>query len=141
VPLPRRPDLAGRDEVLLESVAGEVEKIGSRAHAVMCDVGIEEDVRGLFRETIRVFGHLDLLFNNAGIAAPAITLEELSLESWSNVVATNLTGAFLCTREAFGLMKRQRPPGGGSLTTARSRRRFLGHTRLPIPRPSMRSRA
>jgi NAD(P)-dependent dehydrogenase (short-subunit alcohol dehydrogenase family) len=90
VPLPRRPDLAGRDEVLLESVAGEVEKIGSRAHAVMFDVGVEEDVRGLFRETIRVFGHLDLLFNNAGIAAPAVPLEELSLESWSNVVATNL---------------------------------------------------
>jgi NAD(P)-dependent dehydrogenase (short-subunit alcohol dehydrogenase family) len=95
--LPRRPDLAGRDEVLLQSVAGEVEKIGSRAHALMCDVGVEEDVRGLFRETIRVFGPLDLLFNNAGIAAPAVPLEELSLESWSNVVATNLTGGFLCT--------------------------------------------
>jgi NAD(P)-dependent dehydrogenase (short-subunit alcohol dehydrogenase family) len=127
VPLPRRPDLAGRDEVLLESVAGEVEKIGSRAHAVMCDVGVEEDVRGLFRETIRVFGHLDLLFNNAGIAAPAVPLEELSLESWSNIVATNLTGAFLCTREAFGLMKRQRPPGGRIINN--------GSISASVPRP------
>src|SRR5207245_2031831 len=69
-------------------------------------------VRALFAKTKESFGRLDLLFNNAGIGAPAIPLEELTLEQWQTVVATNLTGPFLCTQEAFRIMKAQDPRGG-----------------------------
>jgi NAD(P)-dependent dehydrogenase (short-subunit alcohol dehydrogenase family) len=69
-------------------------------------------VRALFAKTKEAFGRLDLLFNNAGIGAPAVPLEELAFEQWQAVVQTNLTGAFLCTQEAFRLMKHQSPRGG-----------------------------
>ena len=71
-----------------------------------------ESVRALFETTVRTFGRLDLLFNNAGTGAPPVPLEDLTVEQWRRVVDVNLTGAFLCTQEAFRLMKDQTPRGG-----------------------------
>jgi NAD(P)-dependent dehydrogenase (short-subunit alcohol dehydrogenase family) len=79
---------------------------------VTADVSDPISVQNLFAQTKTRFGRLDLLFNNAGMGAPAVPLEELSFEQWQAVVGTNLTGAFLCTQAAFKLMKSQHPPGG-----------------------------
>ena len=76
------------------------------------DVTDPASVRVLFERTRAAFGRLDLLFNNAGMSAPAVPLEDLSDEDWRRVVDVNLTGVFLCTREAFRLMKDQTPRGG-----------------------------
>ena len=86
--------------------------MASRALAVSTDVSDPSSVRALFQKTKEQFGRLDLLFNNAGTGAPAIPLEELTVEQWRRVVDVNLTGAFLCTQEAFRLMKNQIPRGG-----------------------------
>ena len=104
--------LAGRRAAALEQVAAEAEKLGAQALAVPTDVMDPASVRALFGKTKEAFGRLDLLFNNAGIGAPAVPLEELTFEQWQSVVQTNLTGAFLCTQEAFRLMKSQTPRGG-----------------------------
>jgi NAD(P)-dependent dehydrogenase (short-subunit alcohol dehydrogenase family) len=101
--------LAGRTLPRLEAAAAE---IGGAALALECDVRDPESVARAFAEVESRFGRLDLLFNNAGIGAPPVPLEELTVKQWADVVATNLTGAFLCTREAFRLMKRQSPRGG-----------------------------
>jgi NAD(P)-dependent dehydrogenase (short-subunit alcohol dehydrogenase family) len=85
---------------------------GSRALAVPTDVSNPESVRTLFAATKAKFARLDLLFNNAGIGAFAVPMEELSYEQWKAVVDVNLTGAFLCTQEAIKLMKTQMPRGG-----------------------------
>lgn len=98
----RRPDNIGETA----SVAG------NGAIAVGCDVRDPASVETLFTTIDQRFGRLDLLFNNAGVGAPAVPLDELSIDDWHAVVATNLTAAFLCTREAFALMKRQVPRGG-----------------------------
>ena len=104
--------LAGRRVDALEQVAAEAEKLGAQALAVPTDVTDPASVHALFAKTKEAFGRLDLLFNNAGIGAPAVPLEEISFEQWQAVVQTNLTGAFLCTQEAFRLMKSQTPRGG-----------------------------
>ncbi len=104
--------LAGRRAEPLEGTVTEAGAAGSRALAVATDVSDPASVRALFAETKEAFGRLDLLFNNAGINAPGIALEDLSYEQWSAVVDINLTGAFLCTQEAFKLMKAQDPRGG-----------------------------
>jgi len=104
--------LAGRRADALAAVAAEAAAFGAQALAVPTDVTDPASVRALFAKTVEAFGRLDLLFNNAGIGAPAIPLEELTFEQWQAVVQTNLTGAFLCTQEAFRLMKRQVPRGG-----------------------------
>ncbi len=78
----------------------------------VADVSDEEQVRALFERCVAEFGRIDLLFNNAGTGAPPVGLDELPLEQWKRVVDTNLTGAFLCTREAFRRMKTQTPRGG-----------------------------
>jgi NAD(P)-dependent dehydrogenase (short-subunit alcohol dehydrogenase family) len=85
---------------------------GARALAVPADVSDPASVRALFARTTETFGRLDLLFNNAGTGAPPVLLEDLSHEQWKAVVEVNLTGVFLCTQEAFRIMKRQRPMGG-----------------------------
>jgi NAD(P)-dependent dehydrogenase (short-subunit alcohol dehydrogenase family) len=104
--------LAGRRAAPLEQIVAEAAQIGAQALAVPTDVTDPASVRALFAKAKAVFGRLDLLFNNAGIGAPAVPLEELTYEQWQAVVQTNLTGAFLCTQEAFKLMKSQTPRGG-----------------------------
>src|SRR5882672_7066066 len=103
--------LAGRRKDALEQVAGEAGPARARALAVPTDVRDPEAIRELFAQTKSAFGRLDLLFNNAGIGAAGL-LEDLSVEQWKAVVDTNLTGAFLCTQEAFKIMKSQDPRGG-----------------------------
>jgi NAD(P)-dependent dehydrogenase (short-subunit alcohol dehydrogenase family) len=83
-----------------------------RALAVPTDVTDATAVSALFESTKRAFGRVDLLFNNAGASAPAVPLEDLTIEDWRRVVDVNLTGAFLCAREAFRIMKDQSPRGG-----------------------------
>jgi NAD(P)-dependent dehydrogenase (short-subunit alcohol dehydrogenase family) len=97
------------------------------------DVTDEASVRALFETTVRRHGRLDLLFNNAGRSAPAVELDALDLDAWNAVVAANLTGAFLCTREAFGIMRRQQPRGGriinnGSISAHAPRPRSAPYT-------------
>src|SRR5512145_1643663 len=104
--------LAGRRKEMLEAVAIESRSSGSRTLVVPTDVGDPASVRALFARTKEAFGRLDLLFNNAGSGAPAIPLEDLTYEQWKAVVDANLTGAFLCTQEAFRIMKSQQPRGG-----------------------------
>jgi NAD(P)-dependent dehydrogenase (short-subunit alcohol dehydrogenase family) len=104
--------LAGRRRAPLEELAAAISAAGGRALAVVADVTDESATRALFARVDREFGRLDLLFNNAGIAAHALPLEELPLGEWRAVIDTNLTGAFLCTQQAMRLMKRQSPRGG-----------------------------
>ena len=85
---------------------------GGRALVVPSDIGDPASVRGLFAAAKDTYGRLDVLFNNAGIGAPPVPLEELTFEQWKAVVDTNLTGTFLCTQEAIKIMRAQRPMGG-----------------------------
>ena len=103
--------LAGRRKDALEQTLAEVEPARSRVLVVPTDVRDPEAVRALFARTKEAFGRLDLLFNNAGTNVGGL-LESLSYAQWQAVVETNLTGAFLCTQEAFKLMKSQDPRGG-----------------------------
>jgi NAD(P)-dependent dehydrogenase (short-subunit alcohol dehydrogenase family) len=102
--------LAGRRKELLEQVATAAGP--ARTLVVPTDVADPASVRELFARTRERFGRLDVLFNNAGTNAPGVPLEELGYEQWKAVVDTNLTGVFLCTQEAFRLMKAQTPRGG-----------------------------
>jgi NAD(P)-dependent dehydrogenase (short-subunit alcohol dehydrogenase family) len=104
--------LAGRRAAPLSQTAAEADPEGARTLAVPTDVRDSESVRALFDQTKAAFGRLDLLFNNAGINVPGVPLDELSLDQWQSVVDINLTGAFLCTQQAFRLMKSQSPRGG-----------------------------
>jgi NAD(P)-dependent dehydrogenase (short-subunit alcohol dehydrogenase family) len=103
---------AGRRKDLLEAAAAEGKATGSQSLVVPTDVSDPESIRALFARTMEAFGRLDLLFNNAGIGAPPVPLEELPFEKWKAVVDTNLTGSFLCTQEAMKIMKSQQPRGG-----------------------------
>ncbi len=103
--------LSGRRKEVLEAVAKEAGP-GARTLVVPTDVGDPASVRNLFARTKEAFGRLDVLFNNAGIGAPGVPLEDLTYEQWKAVVDTNLTGSFLCTQEAFKIMKSQEPRGG-----------------------------
>jgi NAD(P)-dependent dehydrogenase (short-subunit alcohol dehydrogenase family) len=104
--------LAGRRAEALESTVAEAGPLGPNTLVVPTDVGNPEAVSALFHQTKERFGRLDVLFNNAGSGAPAIPLEDLTYEQWKTVVDVNLTGAFLCTQEAFRMMKSQAPMGG-----------------------------
>ena len=103
---------AGRRKEVLEKALAEAGAAATRGIVVPADVADPASVRALFERTRQAFGRLDVLFNNAGINAPGIPLEELSYEQWKAVVDINLTGAFLCTQEAFRMMKSQDPRGG-----------------------------
>ena len=107
-----RVALAGRRKEPLEATRAEAGVATGRALAVPTDVSDPESVRALFARVRDGFGRLDLLFNNAGVNAPGISLEDLSVEQWRNVVDINLSGVFLCIQEAFKLMKTQDPRGG-----------------------------
>lgn len=104
--------LAGRRAELLEETAAAAGPSGSQALAVATDVTDPQSIKNLFAKTQETFGRLDVLFNNAGIGAPAELLEDLTYEQWTAVVNVNLTGAFLCTQEAFKIMKSQERMGG-----------------------------
>jgi NAD(P)-dependent dehydrogenase (short-subunit alcohol dehydrogenase family) len=104
--------LAGRRMEKLQETVDQAGADRARALAVPVDVSDPASVRALFDKTREAFGRLDLLFNNAGTSAPAILLEDLSFEQWKTVLDVNLTGVFLCTQEAFRIMKSQRPMGG-----------------------------
>ena len=104
--------LAGRRVGPLEMTVKEAGPFDSQALIVPTDVSQPVSVRALFTKTKEVFGRLDVLFNNAGTGAPPIPLEDLTYEQWKSVIDVNLTGAFLCTQEAFKLMKSQVPRGG-----------------------------
>jgi len=119
--------LAGRRKEPLEATVTMAGPSASRALVVPTDIGDPDSVRTLFAKTHEAFGRLDVLFNNAGTTAPAIPLEELTYAQWQAVVATNLTGAFLCTQEAFKLMKSQNPMGGRIINN--------GSVSAHVPRP------
>jgi NAD(P)-dependent dehydrogenase (short-subunit alcohol dehydrogenase family) len=104
--------LAGRRKEMLEAVAKEGAQTPGQALPVPTDVANPESIKAVFARTKQEFGRLDLLFNNAGIGAPAMPIEDLPLDKWKAVVDTNLTGLFLCTQEAIRLMKSQDPRGG-----------------------------
>jgi len=123
--------LSGRRQAALEQTAALGR--GGEALVAAADVTDPHSVRTLFDRTVAAFGRLDVLFNNAGINAPPVPLEELSPDAWNAVIATNLTGAFLCTREAFRVMKAQQPRGGriinnGSIAAHSPRRNSAAYT-------------
>jgi len=101
--------LTGRRQQPIDELAAT---IGAAALAVATDVSNPDSVQALFARIEETFGRIDVVFNNAGTNTPSMSLDELSFEQWQTVVDTNLTGVFLCTREAFRLMKRQQPRGG-----------------------------
>jgi NAD(P)-dependent dehydrogenase (short-subunit alcohol dehydrogenase family) len=104
--------VTGRRLPVLEAAAHEIEAHGGRALAKACDIGDPAQVSALFAAIEAEFGRLDLLFNNAGVSAPGVPMDELTYEQWKSVVDANLTGAFLCAQGAMRLMKTQRPIGG-----------------------------
>lgn len=104
--------LAGRRRPPLEETLTLAGPHGARALAVPTDVSDPASVDVLFHAAVQSFGRVDLLFNNAGINVPAVPIEELSFEQWSQVVSINLTGSFLCAQAAFRVMKQQTPQGG-----------------------------
>jgi len=125
--------LAGRRAALLREVLAQAGAARGNGLAVGCDVTDAASVQDLFATVVREFGRLDVLFNNAGITAPAVPLEELPLATWNAVVATNLTGPFLCTQAAFRIMKNQDPRGGriinnGSISAHAPRSRSVAYT-------------
>jgi len=125
--------LAGRRLDKLHETANEGAASGAKSLVVPTDVTDQASVKALFAKTSETFGRLDVLFNNAGIGAPAMPLEDLPLETWRKVVDTNLTGLFLCTQEAIRLMKAQDPRGGriinnGSISAHTPRPRSAAYT-------------
>ena len=119
--------LAGRRLANLEQTAAMADHAVGKMRPVSTDVSQPDAVRALFARTRDEFGRLDILFNNAGVEAPRIGIEDLSYEQWSNVVNVNLTGAFLCAQEAIRLMKTQRPRGGRIINN--------GSLSAHVPRP------
>jgi NAD(P)-dependent dehydrogenase (short-subunit alcohol dehydrogenase family) len=106
-----RVALAGRRADPLDKVAAE-SGAGDRALAVPTDVSDPASVKALFGRVVQTWGRVEVLFNNAGVNAPGVPLEDLTFEQWKNVVDINLTGMFLCIQEAFRVMKAQDPRGG-----------------------------
>ncbi len=123
-----RVALAGRRKDRLEQAVAEAGPAGAQALAIPTDVADHQSIQGLFARTKEAFGRLDLLFNNAGIGAPGVPLEDLTYAQWKAVVDTNLTGSFLCTQEAFKLMKSQDPRGGRIINN--------GSISAHVPRPN-----
>jgi len=120
--------LAGRRAAKLEQTAASASPSGGKMLVVPADVSNLEQVRALFGRTKEVFGRLDVLFNNAGVSAPGVPMEDLTFEQWSRVVGVNLTGAFLCAQEAIKLMKAQEPRGGRIINN--------GSISAQVPRPN-----
>ncbi|HYI92129.1 MAG TPA: SDR family oxidoreductase [Bryobacteraceae bacterium] len=125
--------LAGRTESKLEDTASLAVKGGGRMLVLPTDVSNPESVRSLFQATEEAFGRVDVLFNNAGVSAPGIPMEDLTYEQWNTVIGANLTGPFLCAQEAIRVMKNQDPRGGriinnGSISAHAPRPRSAPYT-------------
>ena len=128
-----RVALAGRRSEPLQAVADESGASPERCLVLPADVSDEASVQAMFAAVVGRFGRLDLLFNNAGVNAPGVLLEDLTLAQWKNVVDINLTGMFLCIREAFRVMKAQSPRGGriinnGSISATTPRPNSIAYT-------------
>ncbi|WP_456281194.1 SDR family oxidoreductase [Cupriavidus sp. JZ107] len=123
--------LAGRRAEPLQALAAQAAARGQRAVAVPTDVTDPASVQALFDTIEQEFGRLDLLFNNAGVNAPAVPMDELPLDAWFNVINTNTTGVFLRARAAFGLMRRQSPQGGRIINNGS----ISAHTPRPYTAP------
>jgi len=123
--------LAGRRAEPLQALQAEAEGRGQQALAVPTDVTDPASVEALFRQIEARYGRLDLLFNNAGVNAPAVPMDELPLEKWFSVINTNVTGVYLCARAAFGLMRRQSPQGGRIINNGS----ISAHTPRPFTAP------
>ena len=119
--------LAGRRAELLDETRSRAGDESARALVVPADVSDPESVRALFAKTKDAFGRLDLVFNNAGLNVPGVPIDELDVEKWKAVVDVNLTGTFLCIREAFRVMKAQKPRGGRIINN--------GSVSAHVPRP------
>ena len=120
--------LAGRRIDALEQVIAESGAVAGQALAVATDVSNPDSVAALFERTASTYGRLDVLFNNAGVGAPPVNLEDLTFAQWKAAVDTNLTGAFLCTQHAFRIMKDQTPRGGRIINN--------GSISAHVPRPN-----
>ncbi|KAA6123115.1 SDR family oxidoreductase [Cupriavidus cauae] len=123
--------LAGRRAEPLQALAAEASARGQHAMPVPADVTDPASVQALFDTIEQEFGRLDLLFNNAGVNAPAVPMDELPLDAWFNVINTNVTGVYLCARAAFGLMRRQSPQGGRIINNGS----ISAHTPRPYTAP------
>ncbi|WP_158889954.1 MULTISPECIES: SDR family oxidoreductase [unclassified Pseudomonas] len=123
--------LAARRAEPLEALAEEARQQGGEALAVPCDVTDAASVEALFARIRDTYGRLDLLFNNAGVGAPAVPIDELELDAWHRAVNTNLTGVFLCSRAAFALMRAQTPRGGRIINNGS----ISAHTPRPFSAP------
>lgn len=121
--------LAGRRADKLEETAKEAGN--AKTLSVPTDVSDPESIRALFARAKKEFGRLDLLFNNAGVNARAVPMDELPLDTWFRVIDTNVTGVFLCARAAFGLMRRQSPQGGRIINNGS----VSAHTPRPFTAP------
>jgi NAD(P)-dependent dehydrogenase (short-subunit alcohol dehydrogenase family) len=124
--------LAGRRAEPLQEVIA-MSGAGSRAIAVPTDVSHIESVQALFAAAVKAFGHIDVLFNNAGVGNPPGSFEDWTVEQWKNVVDINLTGMFLCIQQAFKTMKTQTPQGGriinnGSISSTTPRPNSMAYT-------------
>jgi NAD(P)-dependent dehydrogenase (short-subunit alcohol dehydrogenase family) len=119
--------LAGRREAALQETHAAAGGDDVRALAVPTDVTNPASVRALFDRTLETFGRVDVLFNNAGVSAPGVPIEELTVQQWQTVVAVNLTGVFLCTQQAVRVMKAQEPRGGRIINN--------GSISAHVPRP------
>jgi NAD(P)-dependent dehydrogenase (short-subunit alcohol dehydrogenase family) len=117
--------MAGRNKSAIDAVAKEA---GGDSVGIVCDVSNPESVKSLFAEIKSTFGRLDLLFNNAGVVAPGVALEDVKIEDWQNVVNVNISGVFYCTQQAFAIMKSQKPMGGRIINN--------GSISAHVPRPN-----
>jgi NAD(P)-dependent dehydrogenase (short-subunit alcohol dehydrogenase family) len=117
--------MAGRNKAAIDAVAKEA---GGESVGIVCDVSNPESVKSLFAEIKSKFGRLDLLFNNAGVVAPGVPLEDVKIEDWQNVVDVNISGVFYCIQQAFALMKSQKPMGGRIINN--------GSISAHVPRPN-----
>ncbi len=120
--------VTGRRKAALDETVTRIEAAGGKGLALAADVSDPQSVAALFAGIRKSFGRLDVLFNNAGVGAPGINLEDLSYDQWKAVVDTNLTGPFLCTQEAFRIMKDQKPMGGRIINN--------GSISAHVPRPN-----
>ncbi|CAG2145079.1 SDR family oxidoreductase [Cupriavidus plantarum] len=123
--------LAGRRPEPLQTLAAEAAERGQHAVAMPTDVTDPGSVQALFDNIESEFGRVDVVFNNAGVNAPAVPMDELPLDKWFNVINTNVTGVFLCARAAFGLMRRQSPQGGRIINNGS----ISAHTPRPFTAP------